>query len=82
MTEQVQGARTPPSERLRSHRAIMDRGHGNLTVGPDEDCEEAADLIDEMLAALEAVIGEWREGYGLRCKPQVDAAIRKARGQA
>ena len=41
----------------------------------------ACNAHDDMLAALEAVTAEWREGYGLRCKPQVDAAIAKARGQ-
>ena len=35
---------------------------------------------DDMLAALEAVMAEWRDGYGLRCKTQVCTAIAKATG--
>jgi len=35
----------------------------------------------DLLAALEAVMDEWREGYGLRCEKQVRAAIAKATGQ-
>ena len=40
-----------------------------------------ADLIasaPDLLAALQAVMHEWREGYGLRCEKQVRAAITKA----
>lgn len=32
----------------------------------------------DLLAALEAVMAEWREGYGLQCVDQVRAAIAKA----
>lgn len=32
----------------------------------------------DMLSALQAVMDEWREGYGLRCVHQVRAAISKA----
>lgn len=35
----------------------------------------------KMLEALQAVMGEWREGYGLNCVEQVRAAIAKATGE-
>ena len=35
----------------------------------------------KMLAALEAVMAEWRDGYGLRCKKQVCTAIAEATGE-
>lgn len=35
----------------------------------------------DMLAALQAVMAEWREGYGLRCEQQARAAIDKATGR-
>lgn len=50
----------------------------------DNDDETAnAHLIaaaPDLLAALESVIGEWREGYGLNCVEQVRSAIHKAKG--
>lgn len=36
----------------------------------------------DMLAALQAVMAEWREGYGLRCEQQVRAAIATAEGRS
>lgn len=36
----------------------------------------------EMLEALNAVMAEWRDGYGLRCEKQVRFAIGKATGSA
>lgn len=36
----------------------------------------------ELLDALQQVMTEWREGYGLRCEDQVRAAIAKATGQS
>ena len=36
-------------------------------------------LNAELLAALEAVMAEYEDGYGLRCVNQVRAAINKAK---
>lgn len=36
----------------------------------------------ELLAALKAVMGEWKDGYGLNCVEQVRAAIAKAEGKS
>lgn len=50
-----------------------------------EPCPEALaherEAFRDMLAALQAVVGEWREGYGLKCAEQVRAAIAKAEGR-
>lgn len=35
----------------------------------------------DLLAALQEVMKEWREGYGLRCEDQVRLAISKATGE-
>lgn len=45
------------------------------------DCNANARLIaaaPDLLAALKAVMDEWREGYGLSCVKEVRAAISKA----
>jgi len=58
--------------------------YGSDTVCNKPTQEANARLIaaaPDLLAALEAVMDEWREGYGLRCEKQVRAAIAKATGQ-
>ncbi len=35
----------------------------------------------DLLAALKAVMAEYRDGYGLKCVDQVSAAIAKAEGR-
>ena len=48
------------------------------------ECGANACLISaapDMLAALQAVMGEWRDGYGLNCVQQVRDAIAKAKVQ-
>lgn len=52
-----------------------------VPVTPDNIEERSVQLIlaaPDLLEALQSVISEWREGYGLRCVEQVRAAIAKA----
>ena len=50
-----------------------------LQIVPKADARLIA-AAPEMLAALQAVLSEWREGYGLKCVDQVRTAIAKAAG--
>ena len=51
-----------------------------------DDCSDAnASLIaaaPDLLEALQAVMAEHEDGYGLRCVDQVRAAIQRAKGEA
>jgi hypothetical protein len=54
-------------------------------VFPHEELVANARLIaaaPDLLAACQAVLGEWRDGYGLDCIEQLRAAIAKAEGRA
>jgi len=51
---------------------------------PDERLDADARLVaaaPDLLAALQAVIAEHEDGYGLRCADQVRAAYKKATGE-
>lgn len=65
---------------------LTGNGHGALGLNGDKAAEiqfanaRLAASAPELLEACKAVIAEHREGYGLACLDQVNAAIAKAEG--
>lgn len=67
---------------MSDYRAMLESGrctdnHG-CNIATTCMCALAEDLVEDnerLRAALQAVLDEWREGYGLHCVEQVRAAL-------
>lgn len=65
-------------ERLRNHRIMVNLGHGNVDDVPDDDCEEAADVIEQYrikISRLRDVLTWSEQNCAGKCAGQIRDAL-------